>query len=124
MKHFYTKIKNSIISLQILVFAMLSNPTNAYAIFGGANKDEKTSIENSKMVTGTEQLIEDATVWGLGISTAIASLFLIYYLVRRKGADDNEIQKWNNKIKTTIACTIGVYSVSSVIAILNYYYGS
>ncbi len=101
---------------------MLTNPTNAYALPWGDN--DKKSIRDSNVAKGTEKLIDDASVWLLGSATAIAVILLIYFLIRRSGADENEIQKWNNRIKVTIISTIGVFSASSIVGVLNYYYGS
>ena len=80
-----------------------------------------TSIQDSKIITGTQALINDLTNSMLFIVPAISVGFIIYYLVRKMAADE-DAHRWDGKIKVAIICCIAVFVVASLIKIIISYY--
>lgn len=81
-----------------------------------------SGIGGSKLATGTETLIQDATSWLLIIAPVTASLFIIYFCVRRGAADEMDQKKWNNRIVTAIVSAIGAVLGSAIINVVLGYY--
>lgn len=81
-----------------------------------------TDIASSKLATGTENLINDATTWLLILAPVAGTLCVIYFAIRRGAADEQEQKQWDNRIKTAII-SVGVAVLASVIIkiVVNYY---
>lgn len=80
------------------------------------------SISDSKLATGTEKLISDATTWLLVLAPVTAGLLIIYFCIRRSAADEMDQKKWNNRIVTAIISCIGAVIGSAMLNILISYY--
>ncbi|MGN0305565.1 MAG: hypothetical protein ACI4D2_05350, partial [Lachnospiraceae bacterium] len=47
-----------------------------------------STISESKLAKGTEQLISDATTWLMILAPVVAGLLIIYFCIRRSAADE------------------------------------
>ena len=79
-------------------------------------------IGSSKLATGTEQLVKDATSWLLVIAPLVTVIAVIYYLIRKTISDEMDHKKWNTRISTAIICCIGVVAASLIINVIIGYY--
>ncbi len=59
--------------------AFLTNTITAYATGG---------ISDSKLATGTQQLIQDLTTFLMVIAPIVTGLLIIYFCIRRSAADE------------------------------------
>ncbi len=112
------KIKNAAVRLRaagamgMAAFLMLANSTTAYA----------SGISQSKLATGTEKLIGDATTWLMVLAPVVAGLLIIYFCIRRSAADEMDQKKWNNRIVVAIVSCIGAVLGSATLNIIIGYY--
>lgn len=90
----------------------LMNARTAYA----------NGIRDSKLATGTEKLIGDATTWLMVLAPVVAGLLIIYFCVRRSAADEMDQKKWNNRIVVAIVSCIGAVIGSATLNIIISYY--
>jgi len=81
-----------------------------------------SSIGESKLATGTENLIKDATSWLLIVAPLVTVVAIIYYLIRKTMSDEIDHKKWNSRITTAIICCIGVVAASLTINLIVSYY--
>lgn len=79
-------------------------------------------IQGSKLATGTEKLIQDATTWLLVLAPVTAILCIIYFCIRRGMADEMDQKKWNNRIVVTIISCIGAVLGSTILNVVIGYY--
>ena len=93
---------------------MLADSTTAYA----------SGISQSKLATGTEKLIADATTWLMVLAPVVAGLLIIYFCIRRSAADTeiDDQKKWNNRIVVAIVSCIGAVLGSATLNIIIGYY--
>lgn len=103
------KIKNVLTALTV---TMATLSTKSYA----------TDISNSKIATGTQKLISDATSWLLVIAPTVTVLLIIYYLIRKGMSDEMEHKKWNSRIMVAIISCVGAVVASVLINVLVSYY--
>ena len=59
-------------------------------------------VEDSQIVTGTEQLIGDLTNWLMILAPVVSGLLIIYFCIRRGMADEMDQKKWNNRIVVAV----------------------
>lgn len=116
IKHLVKKIKakGKAASMSLLIaFLLLQNTTTAYAA---------GSIQDSKIATGTQKLIQDATTWLMVLAPVVAGLLIIYFCIRRSAADEMDQKKWNNRIVVAIVSCIGAVLGSATLNIIIGYY--
>lgn len=80
------------------------------------------SISDSILVTGTQKLISDLMNLLIIIAPTLSALLIGYYLLRKANADDMDAKRWDNRIKVTLICCIGVVVVTSLINVIMSYY--
>lgn len=80
------------------------------------------AISDSVLATGTEKLIKDLTNWLLILAPTLTVLLLGYYLLRKSASDEMDGKRWNDRIKITIVCCIGVILASGLINLIISYY--
>lgn len=85
--------------------------------------DGKTSIENSKLFTGTKSMINDATsalnkILPIAIGLLLAASFAI-----KAWMDEIDAPKWQKRIKIAIGCLIGALLANVIVSVVTYYYG-
>ncbi len=79
-------------------------------------------INNTTLVTGTQKLIIDFTNFILVLSPILTAFLIAWFLVRKSAADEMDGKRWDNRIKTTIVCCIGVVISSGLINVIISYY--
>ena len=92
-------------------FLMLANSMTANA----------ADISQSKLATGTERLIADATTWLMVLAPVTAGLLIIYFCIRRSAAEMDQ-KKWNNRIVVAIVSCIGAVLGSATLNVIIGYY--
>lgn len=80
------------------------------------------AVGDSKLATGTTNLINDLTNWLLILAPVLAVLLIGYYLLRKSASDEMDSKRWDTRIKVTIVCTIGVVVASGLITMIIGYY--
>lgn len=81
-----------------------------------------TSIEQSKLFTGTKALITDATTALMIILPIAAVLLLLYCFFKKASADEMDQKKWEIRIKTIAVSTAGGFLASVFVNIIAHYY--
>lgn len=104
-----TKIKTLVSSAYLL---MLLSYT-AYA---------DDTVQNSKIVKGTEKLISDTTTWLMVFAPVVAGILIIYFFIRRSAADEMDQKKWNNRVVVAIVSCIGAVLGSATLSLIIGYY--
>lgn len=97
----------------LAVLLILMNTMTAYATGG---------IGDSKLATGTQQLIQDLTTFLMVIAPIVAGLLIIYFCIRRSAADEMDMKKWNNRIAVAVVSCIGAVLGSATLNIIIGYY--
>ena len=77
-------------------------------------------VEDSQIVTGTEQLIGDLTTWLM--APVVSGLLIIYFCIRRGMADEMDQKKWNNRIVVAVVSCIGAVLGSATLTLILGYY--
>ncbi|SKC77750.1 Mbov_0395 family pilin-like conjugal transfer protein [Maledivibacter halophilus] len=111
IKSIKRKSLSVLIALQVLFF----NGTVAMAA-------PSNDVQSSKLVTGTEALLNDVTTWLMIIAPVVGGLLIIYFFIRRSGADEQDQKRWNNRITTAIVSVIGAVLGSAIINLIVGYY--
>ena len=91
----------------------LTNTITAYATGG---------ISDSKLATGTQQLIQDLTTFLMVIAPIVTGLLIIYFCIRRSAADEMDQKKWNNRIAVAVVSCIGAVLGSATLNVIIGYY--
>lgn len=65
-----------------------------------------TSLEDSKLVTGTKQLVDSVISWLTGIGITICGGYFIYYVYCLKTNDEGERRRNIQNIKTTLIAMV------------------
>ncbi|MFI3226511.1 MAG: hypothetical protein R3Y09_03770 [Clostridia bacterium] len=79
-------------------------------------------ISDSKIATGTENLIKDATTYLMVLAPVVAGLLVIYFCIRRSAADEMDQKKWNGRIVVAVISCIGAVLGSATLNIIIGYY--
>ena len=101
-----------VLAVSAIVLFLFKYPVNALA---GA-------IGQSKLATGTEQLIKDVTSWLLVVAPLVTVVAVIYYFIRKTVSDEMDHRKWDSRISTAVICCIGVVAASLIINVIVGYY--
>ncbi|GHU97199.1 hypothetical protein FACS1894208_12500 [Clostridia bacterium] len=80
------------------------------------------SVGTSKIATGTQKLIQDATTWLLVIAPIAGTVAIIYFAIRRGMADEQEQKQWQNRIIVAIVSVIIAVLASVIINLVTSYY--
>ncbi len=96
----------------LMIFVSLSILTNY--CFG--------TIADSKLATGTENLIKDITNWLLILAPTVTVLLIGYYLIRKSASDEMDAKRWDSRIKMALICCVGVVVASGLINLIIGYY--
>lgn len=79
-------------------------------------------IASSKLATGTQKLINDATTWLTVIAIPVTVGLVIYFCIRKGAADEQDQKMWQKRITTALVCGIGVIIASSLINVITGYF--
>lgn len=80
------------------------------------------TVQDSKLVKGTEKLIGDVTTWLMVLAPVVAGLLIIYFCIRRSAADEMDSKKWNNRIVVAVVSCIGAVLGSATLNLIIGYY--
>lgn len=81
-----------------------------------------TSFESTKLVTGTEKLVNAVIKWLIGIGITVCGGYFIYYVYCLKTNDEGERRRNMQNIKTTlIAMVLITCGLALIDAILGFY---
>ena len=86
-----------------------------------------SDIANSKLATGLENLVSDASTWLMGIIITVGIFTILVALFMKSkptvtGSDEMDMRKWNNTIKTAIICMVGSVLVKGLVTIILGYF--
>ena len=79
-------------------------------------------VQDSKIATGTQNLITDLTNWLLILAPVLTVLLVGYYLLRKSSSDEMDGKRWDSRIKIAIICCVGVIVASGLINLIVGYY--
>ena len=79
-------------------------------------------IGSSKLATGTQKLITDATNWLMILAPAVAVLCIIYFLIRKSISDEMDHKRWNTRIIVALISCIGAVLAAVIVNVLVSYY--
>lgn len=82
------------------------------------------NLGGSIAVTGTKNLIDDATAAALVIAPVVGGGLAVYFMIRRSAADEMDQKKWNNRIVTAVVSTIGALVAVSLLNVIVSYYST
>lgn len=119
-KYTRMKIKNLLKKVKEKAWAVI---LTLYALFMGSyTVYADDNVQNSKLVKGTEKLINDITTWLMIFAPVVAGVLIIYFFIRRSAADDMDQKKWNNRIVVAIVSCIGAVIASATLNLIIGYY--
>lgn len=98
--------------MSVAFYFFLLTTTTAYA----------GEIGDSKLATGTEELINDLTVWLMILAPIVGIVLTIYFFIRRSAADEMDQKKWNNRITTAIISVVGAVLTAATLNLIVGYY--
>ena len=106
------KISKIILRIMIMVVLLFTVKQFVYA----------TSLEETKLVTGTEKLVDTVISWLTGIGLTVCGGYFIYYVYCLKTNDEGERRRNMQNIKITLIAMILITCGLAVIdAILGFY---
>ena len=108
----FISIRELVISAAVMLITMLSVAQSAFA----------DDIGSSKLATGTQKLITDATNWLMILAPAVAVLCIIYFLIRKSISDEMDHKKWNTRIAVALISCIGAVLAAVIVNVLISYY--
>ncbi|QUH31106.1 Mbov_0395 family pilin-like conjugal transfer protein [Vallitalea guaymasensis] len=110
-----SKIKSKVLTVFVIIQVLFFNVTSVFA--GSSN-----NVGKSKIATGTEALLNDVTTWLMILAPIVGGLLIIYFFIRRSGADEQDQKRWNNRITTAIISVVGAVLGSAIINLVIGYY--
>ncbi|CDI50111.1 Mbov_0395 family pilin-like conjugal transfer protein [Clostridium tetani] len=113
IKNLFKKVKEKAWAVIISIFTVLMSSYTVYA---------SGSVQSSKLVKGTEKLINDVTTWFMILAPIVAGVLIIYFFIRRSAADEMDQKKWNNRIVVAIVSCIGAVIASATLNLIIGYY--
>lgn len=111
-RNIFISIRKLVISAAVMLIMMLSVAQSAFA----------DDIGSSKLATGTQKLITDATNWLMILAPAVAVLCIIYFLIRKSISDEMDHKKWNTRIVVALISCIGAVLAAVIVNVLISYY--
>lgn len=106
------KIIGKVLLIVILLFGVAFIGKNVFA----------TSLEDSVLVTGTQNLVDSIISWLTGIGITICGGYFIYYVYCLKTNDEGERRRNIQNIKTTLIAMVLITCGLAVIdTILGFY---
>ena len=114
LKKIKTKIRKNLKVIEKIGLATTSLLFYTNTCFAG--------VVDSKLATGTTNLINDLTNWLLIVAPILTVLLVGYYLLRKSASDEMDSKRWDTRIKIALICCIGVVVASGLITIIIGYY--
>ena len=116
MKNKKEQLKNiGKVILKVVVLAVILLITINQVAYAG-------SLESTKLVQGTEKLVDAVINWLVGIGITVCGGYFIYYVYCLKTNDEGERRRNMQNIKTTLICMVLITCGLALIdAILGFY---
>lgn len=92
---------------KLMKYINLSLSSLVFVFFMFVNKIYASNIASSQLAKGLDKLLKDLTSWAYKVIPAIGTVLTIYFFIRRSSADEMDIKKWDNRIKTCVISSIG-----------------
>lgn len=102
------------IILKIIFIVILLNTANQFV--------HAVDFQNTKLVTGTQQLAEAIISWLTGIGITICGGYFIYYVFCLKSNDEGERRRNIQNIKTTLIAMVLITSGLALIDVILGFY--
>ena len=84
-----------------------------------------SSLQDTKLVTGTENLVDAIISWLVGIGITVCGGYFIYYVYCLKTNDEGERRRNIQNIKTTLIAmvliTTGLALIDTILGFLGFY---
>lgn len=80
-------------------------------------------LNDSILVTGTKQLIQDATTAAMVIALLIGIFFLVYYSMLKSGSDDMDQKMYGKRQRNVLICVAIAELAAIIIKLFLSYYG-
>ena len=112
-RHFSIKLMKWVSTAICAAYVSIMAATPAFAA---------SSVSDSKIVKGTEKLIQDVTTWLMVLAPVVTGLLIIYFFIRRSAADEMDQKKWNNRIVVSVVSCIGAVLGSATLNLIIGYY--
>lgn len=96
-----------IILKKICNFLKVGMSSMVLTFFLFLNKIYASNIGSSQIAKGLDKLLKDLTSWAYKIIPAVGTILVIYFFIRRGSADEMDIKKWDNRIKTCVISSVG-----------------
>ncbi len=110
-----SKIKSKVLTVFVIMQVLFFNVTSVFA-------SSSNTVGKSKIATGTEALLNDITKWLMILAPIVGGLLIIYFFIRRSGADEQDQKRWNNRITTAIISVVGAVLGSAIVNLVIGYY--
>lgn len=114
------KLKKLTAAIAVTILSTLTNVTAFAAKSSGSS--QTNDIQNSKLFTGTMTLLSDVCTAITALSLITGTLAIIYFLVRRQNADEQDKKEWQKRAIGAVACTILIPLVSATLGVITGYY--
>ena len=92
---------------KLINFIKVSISSILLTFFVFSNKIYASNIASSQLAKGLDNLLKDLTSWAYKIIPAVGTVLVIYFFIRRGSADEMDIKKWDNRIKTCVISSVG-----------------
>ena len=101
---------------RILIITTIISLTSLFATLG-------SSADSVTLFSGTKRLINDLTVWAMGLLPAISAVLIVYFNIMKSQAEQQEQVMWSKRIKTVLVCLIVGECAVGLVQWLTSYYG-
>ena len=91
------------------------------AVSAFAEEDEGGLLD-SKLVTGTQKLLEDLTSWLIGLCLTVGIAAVVYCLIRRSTANEADALSWKKRAITAGICGVAGALVGGILKAVSHYY--
>ena len=113
-------MKNKLMKLRGKITVIMMNMITCFLM--AQNHVYAGGIGSSKLLTGTERMLNDMKKPLIGLSSAIGVVMIIYNLIRMKMGDDVDTKMYKKRIGIILICMVLVVSVVTLVStILSYY---
>lgn len=116
LKTFYVKNHRTIATTLIGAYVTILNLQVSYGAKG-------TDLKDSKVYTGTKDLITDGTNLLTGLLVLSCIGLLVYFSIRKGAADDMDQKKWQNRKGYVIISLIVGLLANVIVNTVAHYYG-
>jgi heme/copper-type cytochrome/quinol oxidase subunit 2 len=95
----------------MMLSALALYPQATFAAFG-----------DSALARGTLKLLQDVSVWLIVAAGVVGGVAIVYFAIRRAGADEMDQKMWGKRIATAIVSTVIAILGTSILAMVVGYY--